>query len=441
MNILKKLFRGSQPHPLDRQCLLGLARQSLDKYEVEDVLTELDQRIEQHPDQGWLYWCRASVKSQAEQWDDQLFDDCEKMFELGCGQPEWLVFELRGLAFARTKQRDKALQDFTTALSLPGINQAAIYSRRATIYFNLKRWEETLEDCNRAIDLGQHFAPSSRFEDYFCRAGTYMYLKQYDKALEDWKKAFELSPSVSDDRRYQVNLLGSYLYLELGEFSQVINYSTEALSLPLDSGDHADICFYRGCAHTGLKQYEAALEDLSACITLDKDHVGAYSERGYVYHQMRRFDDALQDIERVKQLNPDNIYAYNNCAAALYMQNNLQAALAEIEKMLTIDPDFFYLYINRGFILFTLEQYTESLADLEKSIDMVSKCEHQEIVVLGQSLCHWQLGQREEALKLWRDAAEKNPKLKNLDTLQEDHIGHETTLTVAGQIIASLSGG
>jgi tetratricopeptide (TPR) repeat protein len=83
---------------------------------------------------------------------------------------------------------EEALQDFNRAVELDPKLDWATASRGET-YRLMERYEEALQDFNRAIELNPKYdwAIASR-------GLTYLFMKRYEEALQDFNRAIELDP-------------------------------------------------------------------------------------------------------------------------------------------------------------------------------------------------------------------------------------------------------
>ena len=71
-------------------------------------------------------------------------------------------------------------------------DQAAGHSNVCAGYAALKRWQEALEHCNRALDLDR-----GNWRTYNNRAAVFVGLKQYDLAMTDVNAGLEIAPNSS----------------------------------------------------------------------------------------------------------------------------------------------------------------------------------------------------------------------------------------------------
>ncbi|MBN2040487.1 MAG: tetratricopeptide repeat protein [Spirochaetes bacterium] len=86
---------------------------------------------------------------------------------------------------------ERALELYTQLLVISPNHY--LYNHRGLVYFSLSRYENALEDFNRAIEL-----ISNDIRVYTNRGLTYRMLKNYESALKDFNKSLELNPLWPD---------------------------------------------------------------------------------------------------------------------------------------------------------------------------------------------------------------------------------------------------
>jgi ppGpp synthetase/RelA/SpoT-type nucleotidyltranferase len=94
-----------------------------------------------------------------------------------------LVYNHRGMAYFAMGSHQRALKDFSNAISYDAESDRG-YANRGLCYRVLKKHERALQDFNQALQINP-----SRPDSYFGRAQTCYDMQQYDQALEDCEKA------------------------------------------------------------------------------------------------------------------------------------------------------------------------------------------------------------------------------------------------------------
>ncbi|THD21338.1 DnaJ subfamily C member 7 [Fasciola hepatica] len=106
-----------------------------------------------------------------------------------------------GNKFIHERRFSKAYDAYTEALKVDPLHDAMnakLLCNRACAGYNLERYEESLEDCNRAISLDPTYVKA-----YVRRAKCYASLEMYDKAVEEWNTIVGMDPSTENKQSLQ----------------------------------------------------------------------------------------------------------------------------------------------------------------------------------------------------------------------------------------------
>ncbi|MEN8208214.1 MAG: hypothetical protein ABFR50_03080, partial [Candidatus Fermentibacteria bacterium] len=190
-----------------------------------NAITDLDDAIEQNPENGELYITRAIVNARLGHYAAMLLDtDAAIEFEPGNTESSVLyvagILELEGIVrrdynngvditpeiFERMEENlDEALLIASRAIELDGEN-ADLFFNRAGIYGYRTEWPSAAEDLTAAIELNPDFA-----EAYNGRGNINIEMGFLEQGISDLSKAIELSPdSVSyyEDRAFAYQMAG-----------------------------------------------------------------------------------------------------------------------------------------------------------------------------------------------------------------------------------------
>lgn len=131
------------------------------------------------------------------------------------------------------------------------------YLTRGIVLIHKGKFEDAIEDFNRAIDLAQGVT-DKKFENkiYVNRGAAYQKLLSYEEALNDYSKAIKL-----DDSNPNVFVYRGYLY-----------YQTE--------------------------EYEKALSDFNVVIKIDSENPFAYYNLGMIYLKLNDEDKACDNFHK-----------------------------------------------------------------------------------------------------------------------------------------------
>ena len=163
----------------------------------------------------------------------------------------------RGLAYGRSGQLDRALEDFTAAAILdPG--SADAHMNRGVALGVKGRYAEATDELDEAIRL----RPGSS-EAYLNRAATFEHRGQLDRALSDYDRAIQLSPGFYQAYGNRGIVLGS-----MGRTDEAVADYTKAIFL---KPDYADAYAGRGGLYMKTGRKEEALRDFQEACRLESE--------------------------------------------------------------------------------------------------------------------------------------------------------------------------
>lgn len=271
---------------------------TIPEQETTKTLEEINQLLENSPDDPELYFQRGVYYYEREEFEPALqdfyqavnIDDTyidayiniayilikQEKYEraitvlskiIEADQTDAEYYSIRGTVYYLLNKNNKALQDYNMALTLDTEN-ADLYCDRAELLAELQRYEEAIPDYNKAIELD-----SSNAKYYNSRGHTYFLLSNHKEALTDFNKAITLQP---DCAQYYYSRGGNFLIMD---------------NIP------------------------EGLADINKAIQLDNTEGRFFLARALVYYKKQEYPKALQDYET----------AYRLCEAA---KNNASMKLA-----------------------------------------------------------------------------------------------------------------
>jgi tetratricopeptide (TPR) repeat protein len=135
------------------------------------------------------------------------------------------AYNSRGLAYMALKQYQKAISDFSAAITYDRQNSGYVDNRQGA-YFALGDYKKALDDAELAVKID----PSAAFV-YRSRGAIFNEIGQYEKAINDFSTAFKLDPSW-------VNLLiyRAISFRKLGRMESALEDLDQAIKLDMRSG-------------------------------------------------------------------------------------------------------------------------------------------------------------------------------------------------------------
>ena len=163
-------------------------------------------------------------------------------------------------------------------------------------------------------------------------------------------------------------------------------------------------------------QYQAALDLLSKASARDPGELDLLYEMAMLAEKLNKFDDMEQLLRRVIAGKPDAPHAYNALGFSLAERNTrLPEARQLILKALEFAPDDPFITDSLGWVEFR----SGNLAQAQRHLEAAFKAKPDAEIAshLGEVL--WALGQRDQALAIWRAGARINAENETLvQTLQ-----------------------
>ena len=253
---------------------------------------------------------------------------------------------------------DEALQDYNRAIELDPKYKWAFTGRGFT-YRSIERYEEALQDYNRAIEL------DPTYEWAFTGRGfTHYLMERYDEALQDYNCAIELDPK--DERAFRCRGL---TYRSIERYDEALQDYKRAIEL-----DPKDWVFAeRGLTYRLMERYDEALQDYNRAIELDPKYKWAFTGRGLTYRLMERYDEALQDYNRAIELDPKYKWAFTGRGFTYRSIERYEEALQDYNRAIELDPTYEWAFTGRGFTHYLMERYDEALQDYNCAIELDPK--------------------------------------------------------------------
>ena len=116
--------------------------------------------------------------------------------------------------------------------------------------------------------------------------------------------------------------------------------------------------------------YRGVVKLCDEAIKLDANNAKAYALRGAIYKELKNFDAAISDLSKAIEIQPDYAAAYNDRGTIYQAQENFAQAFADYDKGVQLDPNEAAGYVNRGMMYLVMSKFNEALADADKAIQL-----------------------------------------------------------------------
>ncbi len=162
------------------------------------------------------------------------------------------------------------------------------------------------------------------------------------------------------------------------------------------------------------KSHGEAFAMLSAAVAARPDTADLLYDRAMVAEKVNKLDVMEADLRRVIELKPDHAHAYNALGYTFADRNiRLEEALELVQKAVKLAPADAFIQDSLGWVQFRLGRLDDAYRTLTAAY--AAKRDPEIAAHLGEIL--WARGARDEALKLWREAAAESPENEALTTV------------------------
>ena len=192
-----------------------------------------------------------------------------------------VTLNLRGVAYERTGQDDRAMADYNLALQKRP-TYGVPYSNRGFIQLRHGALQSALDDFNLSIK----YTPKFLF-GWTNRARVRTLLKDYDGAIADFAEAEKIDPAaqqIASNRCTTWGLMGKYdqAFADCDGLIEKQPKNVYAIN------NRADVFMMKG-------DLDAALKDYNTAIQINPNNVRAHSGRGQIYERKKDIAQARAD--------------------------------------------------------------------------------------------------------------------------------------------------
>jgi tetratricopeptide (TPR) repeat protein len=307
------------------------------------------------------------------------------------------LYHMRGQLYARlAKERNdkdlwtKANDDYADALRKPGTTAIAdLYARRAETLEVLLTFASDKTDLrNELVRVYSDAIRENRWADkslgdlYEKRATVYRDLQRRGEAIEDYLKAAEIFVNVTPMKAiqtYQETLKldaqswkpyagMAKAWTKAHQWSKALENCAEALKR---NPEHVwSIQWDKGHAHAALGAWGDAIKEYSSAIDLEPNNIDLRRDRGLAYTRTKQWNQALADFDVVLNTKPGDWQTWSNRASVCSSLRQWGWAAADYSKALesATAPSKPFLYRNRGIAFAEADQWQKAAADFAATL-------------------------------------------------------------------------
>jgi tetratricopeptide (TPR) repeat protein len=268
---------------------------------------------------------------------------------------------------------------------------------RGWAYYRSGDYDRAIQDYNQAIDLKPDY--SYAFNN---RGLAYSAKHDYGRAIQDYDEAIHLKP----DYALALNNRG-FAYSGKGDSEQAIRNFDQAITL---RGDSADTFYNRGRVYAGQGNFDRAIKDYSQAIRLKPDYLDAFKERSEAFMYKHEYEKALRDISSAIELQPRDAEAISSRDSLYYQQGDYKTAIRDFDTAIQLKPENTFTFWLRAAAYYDSGDYVAAIRDYNQVINQQPEINIKNVGEIYQcGLAYFYKGDYEGAIRDFTDVASLEP--------------------------------
>ena len=395
------------------------ARQT-DKAQVQRIVGKLTEPYLKHAE---AHYARGEAALNAND-NATAVDEAERALSM---RPTWEQAVLMKAQGQRATSPEKSVETLRAYLSKnPKSREVRLQYARALV--NDKQYKEAREEFQKLL---KDFPGNA---DVVYAVGVLsMQLSDYDAADANFRKLLEMEyqepnlarlylGQIAEERKRPDEALNWFAAVEAGEqyvpaqirighiLAQQGKVDEARRSLQAaaatSSRDRVQFLLAEAQILRDAGQAKDAFDLLDKSLVSQPDQPDLLYETALLAERLDRMDVMETNLRKLIQLKPDHAHAYNALGYSLADRGErLEEAQSLVGKALEISPDDPFILDSMGWVLYRKGDLQGALVPLQRAYGM--RPDPEIAAHLGEVL--WSIGKRDDAQKLWRDAAQANP--------------------------------
>jgi tetratricopeptide (TPR) repeat protein len=317
------------------------------------------------------------------------------------------AYHWRAGSYATLKEYKKAINDYNKILEFDPESES-IYYDRGRAYQELRQFEDAVQSFTSAMNAKNHDTGLLPYNNYEARAEVYFRSGKYEKSLADYTKAIELretyidkvnkaglnkqgNDSITSDlykgrgRVYSwLGMLKSaeayaknnkYFPKELAEYRNAISDFTQAIKLYTKSTAYED----RSDAYAEIMDYQSALKDMDISMRQygnAKINPGQlYVKRANIYVNIGNLKQAISDYSQAIEYSQQEAWTglehlFNARGNAYLALDENKKAIQDFSEAIKRSSNYTAAFVNRGVALANLGNYKAALLDFDVAVTL-----------------------------------------------------------------------
>ncbi len=363
---------------------------------LNEALAEGDKLIKAYPEEPRYKALQAELL-----FNNNKSDEARKMAESLLAQhadyyPARLVL---AEIYKSKKQEANYQEQLELAFKNPDMGIEDKINIMLSLFPKAERDTNNLAALRKLSDITAQVHPKSA-DAYSIQGDINYFSRNIPKAIKSYKESLNL-----DNSKFKIWQQVVALELESGQTDSALVYSEKAVEL---FPNQSIFWFYNGTTKLMKKNYEGAVKSLEQSKKLadgNQEMVNQINgQLGDAYNGLKQYDKADASYDEVLKYDPSNYHVLNNYSYFLSLRKDkLDQAKKMGKKVVDAYPDEPTYLDTYGWILYVAKDYQGAKTYLEKAVktsDNGTILEH-----YGDVL--YQLGQKEEAVKYWKQAKQK----------------------------------
>ncbi len=290
----------------------------LEVRKYEDAIEQFSNAVALDPEYDKAYISRAAAYERVNNYAAAA-DDYERALVFN-DKDEELMYKA-GNAFYRSGNYGKSLAMLSSALARKS-NYLEAYQVRVQVFIALKRYDEALEDCKRALRYKENEL------NYYNLGVVYEKLELLDEAEDAYQKSIAKNKNVIDP------------YLSLGKLA----FQREKYDLAMSSVNQVlridarnkDGLMLRSRINAARMNLNQAVNDISEALTIYRNDPVMHVLRGDFYKELSRHTDAILDYTYAMEAGDTTAQIYYKRAGAYEKIRDFESAMKDYDKLLEI---------------------------------------------------------------------------------------------------------
>jgi len=235
---------------------------------------------------------------------------------------------------------------------------------RASIYLQLERAEEAVEECKEALKIDSEYNAA-----IFTLAQAYKKLERFEEAIAGFNRSLQLD---SRDPKPHVNLGG--IYSDLKDFDKAIVHLEEAIAI---DPEHSSLAHnLLGAVYLAKKMLEPAEKELFTALEMRPRIPDAHYNLGLVYEEKGSQEMAMAEYKKELEIHPNAYPAHFNLALLYGKRGLLREQVGALQKAINTNEKYAraYLFLAKAYLDLN-ENYEEAITLAKKGLELDPEAE------------------------------------------------------------------